>query len=249
MDKLLEIENLTVCAEEKTLLNGVDLTIAPGSRHALMGPNGSGKSSLALAVMGAPHLTISGGSLRFKGVDLLSLPTEERARAGLFLSFQTPPEIAGLNSLNFFKHAMAARAAAQAHEALAAPEFFRLVRENTAKLGMDEDKIRRNFNVGFSGGERKKMEILQMLLLKPDLIILDEPDSGLDVDALKVVADALLDYLQENPKAGLLLITHHPRFLNLLKPEHVHLLLQGKIARRGGMEIVRSIEEKGYGDK
>lgn len=247
MDKLLEIKNLSLKVGEKDLLSNFDLEMKAHEVHVLMGPNGSGKSSLAMTIAGAPNYEITAGKILLKGEDLSTLEVDARARKGIFLSFQNPLEVPGLNANNFFKHAINAKRRAAGLEEIKSAEFFSKMSEYTEWLAIDEEKIRRNFNVGFSGGEKKKVEILQMLLLEPELIILDEPDSGLDVDALKVVGDAVSKYLEKNAQASLLLITHYNRLLKYIKPSVVHLFKDGKISKSGGAELAALIEDEGYG--
>lgn len=247
MDKLLEIKNLSLKVGDKELLSNFNLEMKAGEVHVLMGPNGSGKSSLAMTIAGAPNYEIMTGKILFKGEDLSTLEVDARARKGIFLSFQNPLEVPGLNANNFFKHAINAKRRASGLEEIKSAEFFSKMSEYTELLAIDEEKIRRNFNVGFSGGEKKKVEILQMLLLEPELVILDEPDSGLDVDALKVVGDAVSKYLEKNTQASLLLITHYNRLLKYIKPSVVHLFKDGKISKSGGAELAALIEDEGYG--
>jgi len=246
---LLEIKNLHLSVENKELMQGFNLNIKAGEIHVLMGSNGSGKSSLAMKIMGSSRYVQKEGHIIYKGQNIDDLNVEERAQKGIFLSFQNPQEVVGLNANNFFKTSLNAARRARGEKDILAPEFFSKIKIFCAKLDIDEDKIRRNFNVGFSGGEKKKIEILQMLLLEPELIILDEPDSGLDVDALKIVAQVVNDYLKSHPQAAVLLITHYNRLLKLITPTFVHLFLNGRIEKTGGAELANLIEEEGYGSK
>ncbi|MBV6493263.1 MAG: putative ATP-dependent transporter SufC [Turneriella sp.] len=241
---LLNIENLKATTADKKILNGINLSIAPGEIHAIMGPNGSGKSTLSHVLAGNPDFTVTGGSVTFDGVDLLSLPIEERARKGLFIAFQYPPEIPGVNNIQFMRTALNTIRKAHGQAELNAIEFLKIVKEVMARLEMKPEMIQRSLNDGFSGGEKKKNEILQMTLLGPRLTILDEIDSGLDVDALELVAKEAVRNMNE--ERSMVVITHYSRILKYIKPTHVHVLSGGKIIESGGMEIVHRIEEKGY---
>jgi Fe-S cluster assembly ATP-binding protein len=240
-DVLLEIEDLHAGVEgREAILRGVSLTIRRGEVHAIMGPNGSGKSTLSYVLMGRPGYAVTSGSVRFKGQDLLAMPADERARAGMFLAFQYPQEIAGVTVINFLR---AARNAVTGTEQ-SPMEFLKFLRTKMALLGMDDEMVRRYVNQGFSGGEKKRNEILQMAVLEPDLAVLDETDSGLDIDALRAVSDGIKTVAGE--KQGVLLITHYQRILNYITPDHVHVLVSGRIVRSGGPELAAELERTGY---
>lgn len=241
---LLEIENLHVAVEGKAILKGIDLAIEPGEVHAIMGPNGSGKSTLANVLAGREGYEVKAGAVRFLGRDLLAMPPEERARAGVFLSFQYPVEIPGVSNAYFLKAAANAVRKHRGEPDLDAMEFLAFVREKMRLVEMDEKLLNRSVNEGFSGGEKKRNEILQLALLTPRLAVLDETDSGLDIDALRVVArgvDAL-----KTPDRGLLVITHYQRLLEYLVPDHTHVLLGGRIVKSGGRELALELEKRGY---
>ncbi len=238
---LLEIEQLHAGVAGKEILRGLDLQIYPGEIHALMGPNGSGKSTLSNVLMGHPAYEVTHGTIRFLGRNLLELPPEERARAGLFLAFQYPVAIPGVTVARFMK---AAVEAVRGREQVRAAALLHEMRETARWLEMEESFLNRAINEGFSGGEKKRMEIFQMLLLRPRLIVLDETDSGLDVDALKIVARGVHRAL--GPDTGVLLITHYERILNHIPPHKVHILLEGRIVKSGGPELVAEIERRGY---
>ncbi len=247
---MFEIENLHASIEDNEILKGVTLTINRGEIHALMGPNGSGKSTLANILAGHPAYEVTEGSIRFNGEDILELEPDERARKGIFLAFQYPTVIPGVSMANFLRMAVtnvrSARAAQDGGENKFTPrEFRRLMKEKMALLKMDDAFATRYLNEGFSGGEKKRMEILQLALQRPQMAILDETDSGLDIDALRIVAEGVNSQL--NPDLGVLLITHYQRILHLVQPTHVHVLFQGRIVKEGGSEIVEQLEEKGYG--
>ncbi len=240
-ERVFEIENLCAEVAGQPILKGVTLTIRPGEIHALMGPNGSGKSTLSNVILGHPDYAVTGGSLRLGGENLLEMPTEERARRGLFLAFQYPVAIPGVTVAQFLKTAVdAVRGPAKPK----AGEFLREVRENLNYLEIPEAFLNRYLNDGFSGGEKKRVEILQMRMLRPRLGILDETDSGLDIDALKIVAKGV-NQLQ-SPDLGLLVITHYERLLTYIRPHFLHILLGGRIVKSGGPELVRQLEERGY---
>jgi Fe-S cluster assembly ATP-binding protein len=241
-DVLLEIKDLhaTVEGREQEILKGVSLVIRRGETHAIMGPNGSGKSTLSYVLMGRPGYTATGGTVQFKGNDLFEMAPDERARTGMFLAFQYPQEIPGLSVVNFLR---AAKNAVSDKE-WSAVEFFRFLKQKMELLGMSEDMVRRYVNQGFSGGEKKRNEILQMAVLEPDLAVLDETDSGLDIDALKAVSDGITAVANE--RVGVLLITHYQRILNYVKPDFVHVLINGKIVRSGGEELAAELERTGY---
>ena len=241
---MLEIRNLRVEVEGKEILHGIDLEIASGEVHAVMGPNGSGKSTLAYVVAGREGYEVTGGEVLFEGRDLLALAPEERARAGIFLGFQYPVEIPGVGGMTFLKTALNEVLRGRGEEELDAVDFLKYVRRKIALLEMDEALLKRAVNVGFSGGEKKRNEILQMAVLEPTLAVLDETDSGLDIDALKVVANGVNSL--RNPKRSMLVITHYQRLLDYIVPDRVHVLAGGRIVRSGGKELAVELEEKGY---
>ncbi len=243
--KMLEIKNLQARVEEKEILKGINLTVKPGEVHAIMGPNGSGKSTLAHVLAGREGYQITGGEVLFEGKDLLALSPEDRARAGVFLAFQYPVEIPGVNNTYFLKAALNAIRKSKGMEELDAMDFLDLVKAKLKPLKMDETMLQRAVNEGFSGGEKKKNEILQMAVLEPKLAILDETDSGLDIDALKVVADGV--NALKNKDRSFLLVTHYQRLLDYIVPDKVHVLAQGRIVKSGGKELALELEEKGYG--
>lgn len=241
---MLKISNLHATVDGKEILRGVDLTVGDGQVHALMGPNGSGKSTLSNVIAGNPHYEVSQGSVTFDGMDLLAMPAEERAAAGIFMSFQAPVELPGVSMTNFLKAALAARRKRQGKEPLKVSEFLRLMKEKAELVGLPAGLTRRNVNEGFSGGERKRGEIFQMAMLEPELAILDEADSGLDVDALAAVAEGFNKL--RGGKMSAIVITHYRRMLDYLKPTHVHVLSEGRIVRSGGIELGYYIEENGF---
>jgi len=246
MSALLEISNLQAAIGDKTILKGLDLTIQAGEVHAIMGPNGSGKSTLSYVLSGKDGYDITGGSMHFDGQDLADLQAEERAIAGLFLAFQYPLEIPGVTNMTFLKTALNAVRRGRGEDDMDAASFLRLAREKSRALGMDDDMLKRQLNVGFSGGEKKRNEILQMAMLEPKLAILDETDSGLDIDALKIVADGV--NAQRSPERGMLVITHYQRLLDFIKPDVVHVMANGRIVRSGGPELALELEKSGYAD-
>jgi Fe-S cluster assembly ATP-binding protein len=241
---LLKIEDLSATVGGKKVLQGLSLTLNAGEVHAIMGPNGSGKSTLSYVLAGRPGYDITGGRVEFQGRDLLSLAPEERARAGLFLGFQYPVEIPGVNNVYLLKAAMNAKRKAQGKPEVDAYEFLQLVRGKMKLMQMDESFLSRGVNEGFSGGEKKRNEILQMLVLEPTLAVLDETDSGLDIDALKVVARGVNTL--RSADRGVLLITHYQRLLEHIVPDFVHVLARGRIARSGGKELAHELERRGY---
>jgi Fe-S cluster assembly ATP-binding protein len=243
---MLEIENLHVSVGDRQILRGIDLKIGAGEVHAIMGPNGGGKSTLAYVLAGKDGYDVTAGTIRFKGQDLLELAPDERAALGIFLAFQYPTEIPGVATMTFLKTALNAIRKANDLEELSTPDFIRKVKDVSARLNITQEMLRRPLNVGFSGGEKKRNEIMQMALLEPALCVLDETDSGLDIDALRVVADGV-NYLR-SPDRAMLVITHYQRLLNHIVPDFVHVLSAGKIARSGGKELALELEEKGYGD-
>jgi len=250
---MFEIENLHVNIEDKEILKGVNLTINKGEVHALMGPNGSGKSTLAYVIAGHPSYEVTEGSIRYNGLDILELEADERARKGIFLAFQYPTVIPGVSMANFLRMAVTNTRNARAAEIEAAGgsatkmtprEFRRLMKEKMALLKMDDSFATRYLNEGFSGGEKKRAEILQMALLEPTMAVLDETDSGLDIDALRVVSEGV--NALAGPEMGVLLITHYQRLLNYIKPHFVHIMMDGRIVQEGGPELAHELEAKGY---
>jgi Fe-S cluster assembly ATP-binding protein len=241
---LLKIENLSAKVGGKNVVQGLSLTLKAGEVHAIMGPNGSGKSTLAYVLAGRPGYEITGGSVEFLGKDLLAMPAEERARAGMFLGFQYPVEIPGVNNVYLLKAAVNAKRKAAGLPEVDAYEFLQLVRGKMKLMQMDESFLSRGVNEGFSGGEKKRNEILQMLVLEPTLAVLDETDSGLDIDALKVVARGVNSL--RSPERGVLLITHYQRLLDHIVPDQVHVLARGKIARSGDKTLAQELEKRGY---
>lgn len=246
MNALLKIENLKVRVGGNEILTGLDLEIKPGEVHAIMGPNGSGKSTLACALSGKPGYEIMAGKVFFKGKNLLDLDAHERAGEGLFLGFQYPVEIPGVSNLNFLRTALNAIKKYRGEEPVNAAVFLKSIREKAAFLDMDFEMQKRGVNVGFSGGEKKRNEMLQMLMLEPDLAVLDETDSGLDIDALKIVAGGINTIRGKNK--GLLLITHYQRLLNYVEPDFIHILSKGKIVKTGDKTLAQELEEKGYAE-
>jgi Fe-S cluster assembly ATP-binding protein len=242
---MLEIKNLQVKVEDKQILKGINLTVKAGEVHAIMGPNGSGKSTLAHVLSGREGYEVNGGSILYEGKDLLPLAPEDRARAGIFLAFQYPVEIPGVNNTYFLKAALNALRKSRGEEELDAIDFLELVKAKLKPLKMDESMLSRAVNEGFSGGEKKKNEILQMAVLEPKLAILDETDSGLDIDALKVVADGV-NALRRQDRA-FLLVTHYQRLLEYIVPDQIHVLAQGRIVKSGGKELALELEKSGYG--
>jgi Fe-S cluster assembly ATP-binding protein len=245
MQPMLEIRGLHATAGGNEILKGIDLVIRAGEVHALMGPNGSGKSTLAGVLAGRPGFEVTRGEIRYRGRELSALAPEERAREGLFLAFQYPVEIPGVSNNYFLKASLNAIRAHRGEEELDAMEFMALVREKMKIVDMPKDLMSRSINEGFSGGEKKRNEVLQMLLLEPLLAILDETDSGLDIDALRVVANGV-NHLR-GPERALLVITHYQRLLDYIVPDRVHVLSDGRIVRSGGKELALELEEKGYG--
>lgn len=237
----LVIKNLHVQIENKEILKGIDLTIAENEIHAIMGPNGNGKSTLVAAIMGNPKYVVTQGSIHFNGQDVLQMSVDERSRAGLFLGMQYPQEISGVNNSDFLRAAINARL----EKPMPLFKFIKEMEKNIADLEMKPDLAHRYLNEGFSGGEKKRNEIVQMKMLKPQLAMLDEIDSGLDVDALKVVAKAILD-LQQESGLSLLVVSHYERFYDLLNPSHAHILVDGKIVETGNDDLVKKVDSEGY---
>ncbi|MBU1540344.1 MAG: Fe-S cluster assembly ATPase SufC [Alphaproteobacteria bacterium] len=241
---MLKINNLHVSVSDKPILKGLTLDVPAGEVHAIMGPNGAGKSTLGYAVAGRPGYAATDGSVSWKGEDLLVLEPAERAAKGVFLSFQYPIEIPGVPALTFVRTALNAQRRARGEDEVSAPNFLKLVRAASTALKMDFDMLKRPLNVGFSGGEKKRMEILQMALLEPSLLILDETDSGLDIDALRIVADGV--NALRSPDRAMLVITHYQRLLDYIKPDRVHVLAAGRIVASGGPELAHQLEAEGY---
>jgi len=236
----LEIKDLHVRIDEREILHGVNLNVAKGETHALMGPNGSGKSTLANTIMGNPNYEVTEGQIVFNGEDLTEADPDERARAGLFMAFQYPATIPGVSVANFLRLAVNARR----DEPMKVKDFGKLMREHVDMLRIDPEFVSRYLNEGFSGGEKKRAEILQLAMLRPEIAVLDETDSGLDIDALRVVSDGVNKL--RGPDMGTLIITHYTRILNYVEPDFVHIMLDGRIVREGGPELADTLEEKGY---
>ncbi|MBD3670491.1 MAG: Fe-S cluster assembly ATPase SufC [Gammaproteobacteria bacterium] len=242
---MLSIKNLTASVDDKPILNGLDLEVKPGEVHAIMGPNGSGKSTLAHILSGREGYEVTGGEVKYDGEDLLELPIEERAHKGVFLAMQYPVELPGVNNMNFLREALNAKRRAGGEDDMDAVTFMKLIREKAKLVQMDEKFLKRSVNVGFSGGEKKRNEILQMAILEPRLAILDETDSGLDIDALRIVSEGV-NALRSADRA-IILVTHYQRLLDYIEPDHVHVLAKGRIVRSGDKSLARELEERGYG--
>ncbi len=241
---MLEIKNLHASIGEKPILRGITLTVPDGQVHAIMGPNGSGKSTLSYVLSGHDGYTVTDGTATFDGADLLAMEPEARAQAGLFLAFQAPVELPGVGNANFLRTALNAVRRARGEQELDAAQFLKLARAEAKRLQMPDDMLKRNVNVGFSGGEKKRNEVLQMTMLQPKLAILDETDSGLDIDALKIVGDGV--NALRAPGFSALVITHHQRLLDHIVPDAVHVLAHGRIVRSGGADLARALEAQGY---
>jgi Fe-S cluster assembly ATP-binding protein len=242
---MLIIKNLQVTAEGKDILRGIDLEVKAGEVHAIMGPNGSGKSTLARALAGHPAYEVTGGSATYEGLDLLDMDPDERAREGVFMAFQYPVEIAGVNNAYFLKAAVNAKRKHQGQPELDAMEFMQLIKEKATLLQIDQGMLSRAVNEGFSGGEKKRNEIFQMALLEPKLAILDETDSGLDIDALKIVSNGV--NVMRSPERAMIVVTHYQRLLDYIVPDRVHVLSGGRIVKSGGKELALELEKRGYG--
>ena len=242
---MLSIKNLTAEVEGNEILKGVNLEVGTGEVHAIMGPNGSGKSTLAHVLSGRDGYEVTGGEVLFEDRDLIALAPEERAALGVFLAFQYPVELPGVNNTHFLKEALNAQRKARGEPELDSVAFLKLVREKLALVSMNPELLKRPVNAGFSGGEKKRNEILQMALFEPRLTILDETDSGLDIDALKTVSDGV--NALRSPERSIILVTHYQRLLNYIQPDHVHVLAGGRIVRSGDKSLAKELEEKGYG--
>ena len=242
---MLKIDNLHAEIDGKAILNGLTLTVPAGEVHAIMGPNGAGKSTLAYVLGGRPGYEVTQGSIEFNGVDLLDLEPHERAAAGLFLGFQYPVEIPGVSNLQFLREALNAQRRARGEEALTGGEFLKLAKDRAGLLKLDPDMLKRHVNVGFSGGEKKRAEMVQMGILDPKFAVLDETDSGLDIDALRVVGDGI-NAIMRAPDKAVLLITHYQRLLDYVEPDRVHVLAEGRISKSGGPDLARELEAHGY---
>ena len=245
---LLNIDNLHVKLEDedREILRGLSLSVKPGEVHAIMGPNGSGKSTLSYVLSGREGYEVTEGAVTFKGEDLLEMPPEERAAKGVFLAFQYPIEIPGVATMQFLKVALNSQRKARGEKELSTPDFMRLVKDQAAKLNVSQDMLKRPVNVGFSGGEKKRAEILQMAVLEPSLCILDETDSGLDIDALRVVADGV--NALRSPDRAMIVITHYQRLLDYIVPDFVHVLSKGRIVKSGDKSLALELERNGYAD-
>ena len=241
---MLKISGLAASIDDKPILNGIDLVVPTGEVHAVMGPNGSGKSTLSYVLSGREDYTVTAGTAEYDGQDLLAMAPEARAAAGLFLAFQYPVELPGVNNANFLRTALNAQKRARGEPELDAIQFLKLARAEMKRLSMPDDMLKRNVNVGFSGGEKKRNEVLQMAILRPSLAILDETDSGLDIDALKIVADGV--NALRSPEFSAVVITHYQRLLDYIVPDRVHVLAGGRIIRSGGPELALELEANGY---
>jgi Fe-S cluster assembly ATP-binding protein len=244
MMPLLEVKDLQVRVEDREILHGLSLAVNPGEVHAIMGPNGSGKSTLSHVIAGKPGYEVTGGEILFRDEDLLAMAPDERAAKGVFLAFQYPVEIPGVATMNFLRTALNAQRKARGESEYSTPDFLKKVREVTKSLNIPQDMLRRGVNVGFSGGEKKRNEILQMALFEPALCILDEMDSGLDIDALRVAADGV--NALRSPERAMVVITHYQRLLNYIVPDFVHVMSRGRVVKSGGKELALELEESGY---
>ncbi|MEO1200025.1 MAG: Fe-S cluster assembly ATPase SufC [Pseudomonadota bacterium] len=243
---MLDIKNLHVEIDGKKILNGLDLSVKAGEVHAIMGPNGSGKSTLSYVLAGKDEYEVTEGSIAYNGEDLLEMEPDERATAGVFLAFQYPVEIPGVASMTFLKAAINAHRKARGQDEISTPDFMRLIKETSAKLNVSQDMLRRPLNVGFSGGEKKRNEIMQMALLEPSLCVLDETDSGLDIDALRIVSDGV--NALRGPDRAMVVITHYQRLLTHIVPDVVHVMSKGRIVKTGGKDLALELEKSGYAD-
>ena len=241
---LLEVKNLNVCVDDREILHGLSLSVNEGEVHAIMGPNGSGKSTLSHVIAGKPGYEVTGGEILYTGENLLEMSPDERAAKGVFLAFQYPVEIPGVATMNFLRTALNAQRKKRGEDELSTPEFLKRVREVAGRLGIEQEMLRRGVNVGFSGGEKKRNEILQMALLQPRLCVLDETDSGLDIDALKTVADGV--NALRSPERAFIVITHYQRLLNYIVPDVVHVLSRGRIVKTGDKQLALDLEATGY---
>jgi len=241
---LLEVKNLHVEVEGKQILDGLDLTIEKGQVAAIMGPNGSGKSTLAYVLAGKDNYVVTEGGVKLDGEDIIGMPPDVRAANGLFLAFQYPVEVPGVATMTFLRTALNAQRKTRGEAELSTPEFIKLVRETSGKLGIEQEMLRRGVNVGFSGGEKKRNEILQMAILQPRLAVLDETDSGLDIDALRVVSEGVNRL--RSPERSMIVITHYQRLLNYIVPDVVHVMAKGRVVKTGGKELALELEKSGY---
>jgi Fe-S cluster assembly ATP-binding protein len=245
MNKLLEIENLHAAVAGKEILKGLNLSVGAGEVHAIMGPNGAGKSTLSKVLAGAEDYVVTAGTIRYLGEDIAGQSAEQRAAHGIFMGFQYPVEIPGVSNMMFLKAAVNAQRKQRGEAEMAANDFLAWVRHRVKQMQMDPAMLSRGVNQGFSGGEKKRNEILQMLVLEPRLMVLDETDSGLDIDALKIVSDGI--NALRSPERATILVTHYQRLLDYVRPDHVHVLAGGRIVKSGGADLARELEEKGYG--
>jgi len=243
---LLEVKNLHAEVDGKKILNGLDLVVEKGQLHAIMGPNGSGKSTLSYVLAGKPGYTVTEGEVLLDGENLLAMEPDERAARGVFLAFQYPIEIPGVATMQFLKVALNAQRKARGEPEMSTPEFMRLIRDRAQRLGISPEMLKRPVNVGFSGGEKKRAEILQMAVLEPSMCIMDETDSGLDIDALRIVADGVNGL--RSPDRAMIVITHYQRLLEYIVPDRVHVLSQGRIVKSGDKSLALELEERGYAD-